>query len=81
MPPFLAHSVDLSSNFFLFVCEALDESISADEISVPESLQYDFDTLCIATDNFSDTNKLGRGGFGVVYKVIEDSNPVEFYLF
>ncbi|XP_052182217.1 cysteine-rich receptor-like protein kinase 44 isoform X2 [Diospyros lotus] len=46
----------------------LDEAISTDEISVPESLQYDFDTLYIATDNFSDSNKLGRGGFGVVYK-------------
>ncbi|XP_042484399.1 putative cysteine-rich receptor-like protein kinase 12 [Macadamia integrifolia] len=28
----------------------------------------DFDTIKIATDNFSDTNKIGRGGFGTVYK-------------
>ncbi|CAO2842650.1 unnamed protein product [Amaranthus hypochondriacus] len=32
------------------------------------SLQYSFDTIRIATDNFSDSNKLGRGGFGTVYK-------------
>ncbi|CAO2842648.1 unnamed protein product [Amaranthus hypochondriacus] len=32
------------------------------------SLQYGFDTIKIATDNFSDSNKLGRGGFGTVYK-------------
>uniref|UniRef100_A0A803LKU1 Uncharacterized protein n=1 Tax=Chenopodium quinoa TaxID=63459 RepID=A0A803LKU1_CHEQI len=32
------------------------------------SLQYGFDTIRVATDNFSDANKLGRGGFGIVYK-------------
>lgn len=40
-----------------------------DEIDKPESLQYDFDTIQSATDNFSETNKLGEGGFGSVYKV------------
>ncbi|KAL3627609.1 hypothetical protein CASFOL_028972 [Castilleja foliolosa] len=29
---------------------------------------FDFATLIIATDNFSDANKLGQGGFGSVYK-------------
>ncbi|KAM7473793.1 hypothetical protein LguiB_021036 [Lonicera macranthoides] len=33
-----------------------------------ESLQYDFVTLKVATDNFSDANKLGNGAFGVVFK-------------
>nr|GMC81538.1 putative receptor-like protein kinase At4g00960 [Ipomoea batatas] len=33
-----------------------------------ESLQYDFDTIRTATNNFSDSNKLGQGGFGPVYK-------------
>ncbi|KAK4485122.1 hypothetical protein RD792_007733 [Penstemon davidsonii] len=32
-----------------------------------ESLQYDFDTITTATNNFSDDNKLGKGGFGAVY--------------
>nr|XP_011460343.1 PREDICTED: G-type lectin S-receptor-like serine/threonine-protein kinase SD1-29 [Fragaria vesca subsp. vesca] len=29
---------------------------------------YDFESILIATDNFSITNKLGQGGFGPVYK-------------
>ncbi|KAL6207007.1 hypothetical protein ACLB2K_024252 [Fragaria x ananassa] len=29
---------------------------------------YDFDSILIATDNFSFANKLGQGGFGPVYK-------------
>lgn len=43
-----------------------------DEISTPESLQYDFSEIKAATDDFSEANKLGQGGFGVVYKVIEN---------
>ncbi|PRQ31289.1 putative protein kinase RLK-Pelle-DLSV family [Rosa chinensis] len=40
-----------------------------EEISLMESLQYDFEDIRSATDDFSDENKLGQGGFGVVYKV------------
>nr|DAD20632.1 TPA_asm: hypothetical protein HUJ06_022095 [Nelumbo nucifera] len=39
-----------------------------DEIRNVESLQFNFDTIRTATDNFSDANKLGQGGFGPVYK-------------
>jgi len=35
----------------------------------PQSLQFDFMTLEAATDKFSRNNKLGKGGFGEVYKV------------
>ena len=42
---------------------------SADEIRSVESLQLGFGTIKVATDDFSDANKLGQGGFGVVYKV------------
>ncbi|KAM4113190.1 hypothetical protein ACJW30_05G200700 [Castanea mollissima] len=35
-----------------------------------ESLHFDFATIEGATDKFSDDNKLGEGGFGVVYKGI-----------
>nr|XP_023919580.1 putative receptor-like protein kinase At4g00960 [Quercus suber] len=39
-----------------------------DQITSVESLQFDFGTIRAATDNFSDANKLGRGGFGEVYR-------------
>ncbi|XP_054787222.1 cysteine-rich receptor-like protein kinase 29 [Prosopis cineraria] len=39
-----------------------------EEIRPAESLQFDFETIRLATDNFSIANKLGQGGFGPVYK-------------
>ncbi len=39
------------------------------EITTIESLQFDLDIIEAATDKFSDDNKIGEGGFGVVYKV------------
>ncbi|XP_050258387.1 cysteine-rich receptor-like protein kinase 44 isoform X11 [Quercus robur] len=44
------------------------QSESVDEIRSVESLQLVFGTIKVATDDFSDANKLGQGGFGVVYK-------------
>ncbi|WMV16217.1 hypothetical protein MTR67_009602 [Solanum verrucosum] len=44
------------------------QSTSIDDTSIAESLQYDFSAIRAATDNFSDANKLGQGGFGPVYK-------------
>ncbi|XP_030937652.1 putative receptor-like protein kinase At4g00960 isoform X2 [Quercus lobata] len=44
------------------------QSESVDEIRSVESLQLGFGTIKVATDDFSDANKLGQGGFGVVYK-------------
>ncbi|XP_065879013.1 cysteine-rich receptor-like protein kinase 10 [Euphorbia lathyris] len=37
------------------------------EIQEVESLQFDLVTIRAATDDFSETKKLGEGGFGVVY--------------
>ncbi|XP_030491295.2 cysteine-rich receptor-like protein kinase 44 [Cannabis sativa] len=63
---------------FLAVCLRLRKSKNkvqalkiyepVDEIESAESLQYDFETINVATDQFSEDNKLGQGGFGAVYK-------------
>ncbi|CAI9782696.1 unnamed protein product [Fraxinus pennsylvanica] len=39
-----------------------------DEISSVESVYYEFGIIRAATDNFSNANVLGQGGFGIVYK-------------
>ncbi|KAF7811119.1 putative receptor-like protein kinase [Senna tora] len=44
------------------------EAENDDEIKPTETLHFDFETIRLATDNFSDANKLGEGGFGPVYK-------------
>lgn len=44
--------------------------IAGNEITSTDSLQFDLITLEIATNEFSNDNKLGHGGFGDVYKVI-----------
>lgn len=48
-----------------------------DDIKSIESLQFDFSIIRAATNNFSDVNKLGRGGFGPVYKgILSDGQQV-----
>ncbi|RID78540.1 hypothetical protein BRARA_A01354 [Brassica rapa] len=41
---------------------------TGDDISTSGSLQFDFKAIEAATSNFHNTNKLGHGGFGEVYK-------------
>ncbi|MCH95363.1 cysteine-rich receptor-like protein kinase, partial [Trifolium medium] len=45
-----------------------EEAEAGNELKDGDLLQFDFATIELATSNFSDTNKLGQGGFGSVYK-------------
>lgn len=48
-----------------------DEGELANDIKTDDQLlQFDFATIKFATNDFSDANKLGQGGFGIVYKVL-----------
>ncbi|GMP75214.1 hypothetical protein CsSME_00032386 [Camellia sinensis var. sinensis] len=62
---------------FCFICrrgkkkhDAVESDIVGNEITSVQSLQFDLATIQVATDNFSDHNKIGEGGFGSVYKGI-----------
>lgn len=65
---------DLKLQFFLFTGRMSFNSelvalnkIEGEDFEVP---LFDFTEIANATNNFSDLNKLGEGGFGPVYKVI-----------
>lgn len=40
------------------------------EFNNSESLEFDFATIEIATNMFSEDSKIGRGGYGQVFKVV-----------
>ena len=49
-------------------CSSYEEN--AEEImKSADALQFNFRSIRAATNNFSEANKLGRGGFGAVYRV------------
>lgn len=51
--------------------------LKKDEIEALQSLQFSLGTIKHATQNFSDVNKLGQGGFGSVYKgVLSDGQEI-----
>ncbi|KAI8001399.1 Cysteine-rich receptor-like protein kinase 10 [Camellia lanceoleosa] len=62
---------------FCFICrrgkkkhDAVESDIVGNEITSVQSLQFDLATIQVTTNNFSDHNKIGQGGFGSVYKGI-----------
>jgi serine/threonine protein kinase len=52
-----------------------------EDIHSIDSLIIDISTLRAATANFDEDNKLGEGGFGVVYKVPIIYIIIKFYIF
>jgi len=52
------------------------EAEAGNDLKVGDLLQFDFETIRLATNNFSDENMIGQGGFGAVYKV----KKVPFFL-
>ena len=44
-------------------------STEAEDIEMMDSMMMDVSTLRAATGDFGESNKLGEGGFGAVYKV------------
>ncbi|XP_058725203.1 cysteine-rich receptor-like protein kinase 29 [Vicia villosa] len=48
--------------------EEIQEEDQDDKIEISDSLQFNFNTISNATNDFLVSNKLGEGGFGIVYK-------------
>ncbi|XP_058754098.1 cysteine-rich receptor-like protein kinase 4 [Vicia villosa] len=53
-----------------------DEVKADNDLKVGDLLQFDFEIIILATNNFSDANELGKGGFGSVYKGTLDGHDV-----
>lgn len=64
--------MNVEEDVFTLFCAA------GNEISTTRSLQFSFKTIEAATDKFSESNKIGRGGFGEVYRVLISSFSVWF---
>jgi len=54
---------------WLLIIAVFLRCVVVDDLTDVESLQFDLATVEAATNRFSDENQIGRGGFGVVYKV------------
>ncbi|CAL5410951.1 unnamed protein product [Camellia sinensis] len=50
--------------------DVIESDMIGNEISAVQSLQFDLATIQVVTNNFTDDNKIGEGGFGSVYKGI-----------
>jgi hypothetical protein len=60
-----------SGEFSADLSGSVDLAIEGDQANRPELPLFNFNFNCVvvATNNFSEENKLGEGGFGRVYKV------------
>ncbi|KAF5742202.1 cysteine-rich receptor-like protein kinase 10 isoform X2 [Tripterygium wilfordii] len=53
---------------YFMCCKSRKTETGEDESLSLQSLQFDLSTIKAATNNFSERNKIGQGGFGNVYK-------------
>ncbi|KAM7461134.1 hypothetical protein LguiA_029255 [Lonicera macranthoides] len=63
-------SIDNPNDQFIkgFATQQVDFTDGNEISNIVQSLQFDLGTIQAATNNFSDENKIGEGGFGMVYK-------------
>ncbi|KAK9681668.1 hypothetical protein RND81_10G018900 [Saponaria officinalis] len=54
--------------FFVFKRKSETGNADMNDMEAAESLKFDISTIRSATNSFSDSNKLGEGGFGEVFK-------------
>ena len=62
-----------SGEFSVQVSGPYELGIEGEQLNGPDLPMFNFNCVAVATDNFSEENKLGQGGFGPVYKVTMSS--------
>lgn len=69
IPTVVIAAASLLLNFYICFKKrrARGKPTGMDEIESMENLHLEFNVIKVATDNFSTVNKVGQGGFGVVY--------------
>lgn len=58
-----------SNEFSTDVSGSIDLFAEGNQVNGSELPLFNFTCVAAATNNFSEENKLGKGGFGIVYKV------------
>ncbi|KAK9681667.1 hypothetical protein RND81_10G018900 [Saponaria officinalis] len=65
--------------FFVFKRKSETGNADMNDMEAAESLKFDISTIRSATNSFSDSNKLGEGGFGEVFKGrLENGQEIAF---
>lgn len=59
----------MSKEFSTEISGSYDHFVEGNQANGPDLPSFNFNSVAAATNNFSEGNKLGNGGFGTVYKV------------